>query len=218
MERADEIVVLLHGIGCTPRSLGRIERRLRHAGFRTANIAYPSRRMNVAHLADFVADVLKARKLCEEGVRLHVVTHSMGGLVAAHLLDKHIPAARIGRVVMLAPPIGGSEVADALSGLTLYNWFYGPAGLELTTTSDVLADIRVDYSLGIIAGNGGWFYPSGRLWIAGAHDGRVSVERTRLAGMTDHLVLPLTHSLMPVSRRVQKQVLHFLETGAFARS
>ncbi len=216
---ASQTVVLLHGIGRTPRSLDRMEKRLKAASFRTVNLAYPWRSMDVPGLAAFVADALEAKGLCGGGNRLDFVTHSMGGVVAAYMLGKlraRFAAGRIGRVVMLGPPLQGSEVADALASLAPYRWLYGPAGQDLTTTSGVLEGITPDYPLGIIAGTRGWPYPTGLL-IRGAHDGRVSVERTCWPGMSDHLVLPVMHSLMPNDREVQKQVLWFLETGGFKR-
>ncbi len=220
MAPSNQTVVLLHGIGRTPRSLNRIEKRLKGAGFQTVNLAYPWRVMDIPQLAAFVADALEAKGLCREGKRLDFVTHSMGGLLAAYMLGAlrdRFPADGIGRVVMLGPPLQGSEVADALAPFLPYRWVYGPAGRDLTTTAGRLNGITPDYPLGIIAGTMGWPYLTGLL-IPGAHDGRVSVARTRCRGMTDHLVLPVMHSLMPDDREVQKQVLAFLETSAFTRS
>ena len=220
MAPSTQTIVLLHGIGRTPRSLDRIEKRLKAAGFQTVNLGYPWRRMDIPHLATFVADVLDAKGLCREGNRLHFVTHSMGGLLAAYMLGVlrgRFPDDGIGRVVMLGPPLRGSEVADALAPFPPYRWLYGPAGRDLTTIAGRLDGLTPAYALGIIAGTMGWPYLTGRL-IPGAHDGRVSVKRTMWSGMTDHLALPVMHSLMPADRDVQTQVLHFLETGAFKRS
>ena len=217
MENLAETTVLLHGIGRTPRSLAPVERRLRQAGLRTVNLAYPSRMMGIHDLAGFVANEIDQRSLCHANHRLNFVTHSMGGLVTAYMLGKLpacFPAGSVGRVVMLGPPLLGSEVADALAGFPPYRWLYGPAGQDLATNSRLLDDVKPDYPLGIIAGSVGWPYLTG-LFIPGTHDGRVSVERTRISGMTDHLVLPVMHSLMPNDHRVQNQVLTFLKTGAF---
>lgn len=217
MDHCTETIVLLHGIGRTPRSLSAIEKRLEAAGFKTVNLAYPWRRMDVPHLAAFVVDALEGKGLCSESSRLHFVTHSMGGLVTAYMLGKlraRFQPGSIGRVVMLGPPLQGSEVADALMKLAPYRWIYGPAGQDLKTSSGHLNGIAPDYPLGIIAGTMGWPYLSGLL-IKGSHDGRVSVERTRWPGMTEHLVLPVMHSLMQNDHEVQNQVLQFLQTGAF---
>ena len=46
-------------------------------------------------------------------------------------------------------------------------------------------------------------------------DGVVTVEETRLAGLSDHIVLPVSHSGMLVSAQAARQVAVFLERGAF---
>lgn len=119
---------------------------------------------------------------------------------------------------MLAPPATGSEVADCLSPLSLYRWLYGPAGQQLTTHHDSGTGGTVpDFELGVIAGTTGWPYLLGSLLLPRPHDGRVSVERTRVDGMRDHLVLPATHSFIMRAPEVQRQVLHFLRHGGFTR-
>ena len=87
---------------------------------------------------------------------LHVVAHSMGGLLARAYLARHRPA-RLGRVVMLGTPNGGSEVADLLRGWPLYRLVFGPAGQQLVTAqAEALraAFGAVDYELGSLAGTG----------------------------------------------------------------
>ena len=196
-----ETTVLLHGIGRTPRSLRPLEKRLNKTGYGTVNLAYPWRSMGIPQLAAFVADALEARGLCGENSRLHFVTHSMGGVVVLYMLCRlhdRFPVGTIGRVVLLGPPLKGSEVADAFASFPPYRWLYGPAGQDLTTASGCLDGVTSDFPLCVIAGTLGWPYLTGIL-IRGAHDGRVSVERTRLDGMTDHLVLPVMHSLSPTT-------------------
>src|SRR5688572_29945197 len=183
MRTQGEIVILLHGIARTKRSMFAIERALRRAGYDTLGITYPSLRMDIAALAGFIARALVAVWAGPD--RVHFVTHSMGGLVAARYLSdfaESIPAGRLGRVVMLAPPAGGSEVADLLKRFSPYRWFYGPAGRGLTTRRDASLG-TLSYDLGIIAGRRGWPYLLGNMVIRGPHDGRVAVARTRVPGM-----------------------------------
>ncbi|WP_417309016.1 hypothetical protein [Devosia sp.] len=139
----------------------------------------------------------------------------MGGLVAAQLIARHGKGREIGRVVMLAPPNQGSEIADALSALPPYHWIYGPAGQQLVTARTTQPP--PDYALGIIAGSYGNPYLLGRMLIRGAHDGRVSVERTRQPGMRDHLTVSASHSFIMRKPIVHRQVLAFLAHGQFDR-
>ena len=43
-------------------------------------------------------------------------------------------------------------------------------------------------------------------------------ERTKLAGMTDHIVIHATHPFLMRNRAVVKQTIHFLQTGSFQRT
>ena len=51
--------------------------------------------------------------------------------------------------------------------------------------------------------------------IPGENDGKVAVQRARLAGMDDFLVLPVNHTFMVVDEGVIAHALHFLRHGRF---
>jgi pimeloyl-ACP methyl ester carboxylesterase len=209
-----EGVLLLHGIARRAASLRPLERRLTTEGYASLNLDYPARRMGLADIAETIAPAVAT---FGAGVsRLHLVTHSMGGLVARVLLTRHRPD-NLGRVVMLGPPNGGSEVADALHRLAPYRRFFGPAGAELVTLRGAAQERLfnpVDYPLGVIAGSRS-LYPLASLLLPGPNDGRVTVARTRLEGMADHIVLPAAHPTMMWNRRVLSETLHFLRWGRF---
>lgn len=170
-------------------------------------------------LADLVEQVhAECDWIARHGGRTHVVTYSMGGLLARGYIARHRPPS-LGRVVMLAPPNGGSEVADLLAGNVLYRHIFGPAGAELTTSPpQAVVQLlgQVDYPLGIIAGNR-FIDPLGWLLIPGPNDGRVSVERTKVQGMTDHVTIPATHFAMMRNRSAIRHAIHFLKHGCFSR-
>ena len=212
---AREGVLLLHGIARRAASLRPLERRLAAAGYATLNLDYPARRLDLAGIAARIAPAVAA---FAGGLdRLHCVTHSMGGLVVRVLIARHRPA-NLGRVVMLGPPNEGSEVADALHRLWLYRRVFGPAGGQLVTVRDeALRGLlgTVDYPLGVVAGSRSLYPLASRLWLREANDGRVTVARTRVAGMADHLVLPTAHPTMMWDARVGAATLRFLAQGRF---
>jgi hypothetical protein len=141
----------------------------------------------------------------------------MGGILVRYFLGEHRPI-NLGRVVMLSPPNRGSEAADHLQESTLYRWYNGPAGQQLVTGREGLPEQLgpVDFPLGVITGNQHSFFD---YWLAdlipGVDDGKVSVERAKVDGMTDFLVLPYSHPFIMDAREVIEQTLRFLRRGRF---
>ena len=74
--------------------------------------------------------------------------------------------------------------------------------------------ISVHFRLGVITGNGSVDPIFSRL-IPGADDGRVSVERSKVEGMTDLKIVRQHHAFIMNSSEVIKQVVYFLENGRF---
>ncbi|RXG90974.1 alpha/beta fold hydrolase [Bradyrhizobium zhanjiangense] len=206
-------VVLLHGIARTSASLSKLERALQASRFATLNIDYASRKKPIAALADDIHPAIA--RFAERSAPLHFVAHSMGGLVARAYIARYRPP-RLGGIVMLGTPNGGSEVADLLSGSRLYRAFYGPAGLELTTPATQPGVLPpVDYPVGVIAGNRFIDPVAGLFVLPKPNDGRVSVQSAMLAGMADHIVVKASHTGLPGHAVAIEQTIAFLREGRF---
>ena len=214
-EVASEGVVLLHGISRTARSFRKMQSALEGEGYATLNLGYASRRKTLEALAE---DIHPAIELFSSGLTgpVHFVCHSMGGLLARVYLARYRPQ-RLGRVVMLGTPNGGSEIADRLKHMAAYRVFFGPAGQELGTQRNAVDDAMlppVDYPVGIIAGNRS-IDPITSVFLPKPHDGRVSVANTRLDGMADHVVVNTSHPWLVRNSVAIEQTIAFVRDGRF---
>lgn len=212
-----ECVVLLHGLARSRQSMEKMAAALADTGFLVANVGYPSRSREIEELAPDAVRRGLERCAGQGAETVHFVTHSMGGILVRYYLGQRRPA-NLGRVVMLSPPNQGSEAADHLKDSRWYQWYNGPAGQQLVTGPDGLPAVLgpVDYPLGVITGDRHSFFDA---WLAetipGPDDGKVAVERAKVAGMSDFLVLPYSHPFIMNAPRVIDQTIHFLREGRF---
>lgn len=212
-------VVLLHGIGRRASSMRSFERALLAAGFLTLNVGYPSRHKSIQQLVTDIDAAVSPFATALDGP-VHFVCHSMGGLVARAYLERHRPT-RLGRVVMLGPPNGGSEIADLLQKRLFYRLLFGRAGGELTTSGCKLRNASaapIDFQVGVIAGNRPLLPLASSLVLPGPNDGKVTVRSTRLAGIADHIVVATSHTALIRNRIALRQTISFLQNGQFNRS
>lgn len=214
---AGDYVIILHGIFRTSNHMKPLANHLTRMGYEVINLDYPSTRFSLEELIDSTAQEIDARTP-DKTRTVHFVGYSMGSLVARGIVTKHRPA-HLGRLVLLAPPNHGSEVADLLKNISLYKKLYGPAGQQLTTNNTATETLcgPVDYELGIIAGNRS-IDPISSYRIPGENDGKVSIASTKLDGMQDHITLPASHTFFPSNKKVHAQVVAFLREGKFVRN
>ena len=210
-----EAVILLHGLCRTSRSMVAMEHALTQAGYQVRNINYPSRTASIETLSEkFIGQAVAD---CERdgAVKINFVTHSLGGILVRSYLSRHsVPS--LGRVVMLGPPNQGSEVVDRLGGWRLFKKINGPAGGELGTGADSVPNKigAANFCVGVIAGSRtiNWI---NSFIIPGRDDGKVSIARTKLAGMADHLVIPASHPFIMKNTTAIRQTVYFLQNGKF---
>jgi pimeloyl-ACP methyl ester carboxylesterase len=204
-------VVTVHGLWMRGAAMGVFRRRLTARGFTVHDFTYPS---ITGSLSDCVAalDAFVARV---PGESVHFVGHSLGGVLICALLERSLPE-RIGRVVCLGSPLKGSKTAARLT-----RW---PGGRRLVGTCLVDAQARGGFDswrtgveVGSVAGNLG--FGVGRLLgpFPEPNDGTVAVDETMIAGLTDHIVLPVSHVALLWSSAVAAQTEHFLAHGRFSR-
>jgi hypothetical protein len=190
---------------------------LEKSGFKILNLGYPSTKHSIETLAEVIHHDITQFASQITG-QMHFVGYSMGGLLIRAYLSKY-RSEKLGRVVMIGTPNKGSEVADFLQTIKLYRWLYGPAGQQLVTKQDEFLRHfgKVDYELGIIAGNRPVDPISSRI-IRKPNDGKVSIESTKLDGAKEHIILPCSHTFFPSNKKMWQQALFFLKNGQFNKS
>jgi pimeloyl-ACP methyl ester carboxylesterase len=202
-------VLLVHGLWTNRAIMLYLSRALAGRGFAPRAIGYYSALDEFEHNA---ARLARAIAECA-GERIHIVAHSLGGLVALRALARR-PDARVRRMVLLGSPLTDCHCGRKLARMR----FLAPL---LGTTRSLWVDMpQLDIPPGVeagaIAGTRRVGLGSLVLRLPGPGDGAVLVEETRHPRLADHLVMPVAHSEMLVSRAVAAQVAAFLETGRFA--
>ena len=210
-----ECVVLLHGLNRSWRAMGKMAEALQAEGFSTVNVDYPSQQGPVEDLAPIAVNSGLEKCRVTGAQKIHFVTHSMGGILLryAHGIE---PIPELGRVVMLGPPNQGSEVIDVTRDWAVATIFSGEAGMQLGThDDDIPARLEpIDFELGIIAGTG-TINPFMSAVLPELDDGKVTVERTKVDGMTDFLVVRQSHFSLMRNNSVIENTTAFLQTGLF---
>ena len=213
---SNECVILLHGLARTTLSMQRMQRMLQQSGYQVANVDYPSRDHTIEVLAPMaIEDGLNQCREKSASSTVHFVTHSLGGiLVRVYLADNAID--NLGRVVMLAPPNQGSRAVDELVRIPGFDWLNGPAGYQLGKgpESVPLSLGAPDFDFAVIAGDR-TIDPITSAVLDDPDDGKVSVSDTRLQGMQDFVVVPVSHAMIMQDRAVLRLVKNYLAHGSF---
>ncbi|WGL16732.1 alpha/beta fold hydrolase [Microbulbifer bruguierae] len=217
---AADCVILLHGLAKSDDSMKNLARAIGDAKFTTVNVDYPSTELPIEKLAGpAIAPALDrcATLRTEETDQVHFVTHSMGGILVRQYLSK-VSIPNLGRVVMLGPPNQGSEVVDKLGQFPGFHFIFGDAGMQLGTGNLSIPNQlgAATFDVGIIAGTRS-INPLLSTLLPSTDDGKVTVARTRLEGMNDHLEMPVTHVFMMKNPGVIEQAIHYLHHGYFKR-
>ncbi len=208
------LVLLLHGIFRSKDAWGPMVRALRADGYEAHAINYPSTRQSLEEHAEQVSELLSRARDVDT---VSFVTHSMGGIVARVLLarqDEWRRRVAVNRLVMIATPNQGAEMATRLDDVTPLRLITGPALSQIR--SDVASRLPVpDVRFGIVAGARG----DGRGYnplLPGDDDMTVSVASTVLEGAEDTLTVAAVHTFILIHPEVIRATLRFLRTGRFA--
>lgn len=203
-------IVYVHGLWQSGHESFILRRRLQSEhgyGWHT----FPYRTANVS--LDAIADSLNEHIAASDAPTVHLLGHSLGGLVILRCLQRH-PQQPPGRVVFLGTPSVASRAADSVARFRVGRALLGQAAVE-----GLLYGHESEWlhkrELGILAGSQPHGLGRAVTAFTEPNDGVVAVAETRLLGARDHKVLSVSHTGMLLSARVAHEIGNFLEQGRF---
>ena len=210
MNKSNELVILLHGLGLSSFTLRYIELGLARQGYETCNIDYPSREYGIESLIAIVLKVLDEHDISSYE-KVHIVGHSLGGIIARYLALT-MPE-KIEKCIALGSPNNGSSLAQWLSQFYLIRRYFGPALYDLLPSSSFLSRlVSLPDEYHVIVGTRskwtffGWFFEE-------RSDGTVSVSEVvpEYIDMKDVRYFDVSHASMLFSADVRKEIIEFLD-------
>jgi len=213
--KEQETIVLVHGIWMHGLQLQWLGWQLKRRGFQVRHYSYRSVLRTPEENARWLLAYLKTLK-----GKVHLVGHSLGGIVILHLLNQY-PNVLSGRVVLVGSPVKGSQTAKSLMRIPLL----GTLILGKSTERGLLGDVPY-YRAPTTAGNelgtivGSHSFGIGHLFsrLSECNDGTVLCKETRLAQGKDTIELKLTHTALVFSKRVATQIICFINHAHFCKS
>ncbi len=205
-----DTVVLVHGLWMYGWAMSPLSRRLQQMGFRTRRFSYPSVRndleANGRQLAAYVGELGENR--------VHLVGHSLGGLVIRAMLGTQTDLPE-GRVVTLGTPHLASQPGDVMMSHKIGQQIVGASIRDLTDGTVHAWPLPAGREVGVIAGT----LPVGLGQLITRfrepNDGMVSLSESKLPGCTEYLTMQVSHTAMVLSPLVAGRVAHFLSHGTF---
>lgn len=205
-------VVLLHGVLMNAVEMLYLKHQLEKQGFTVHSLSYQSVKYSIQHNTRNLYERIKTLS-CSE---FHIVAHSLGGVMAMHLLHQH-PDLPIKRIVMLGTPISGSYTAKKISrwkivGLLLkqsmYQGLEGNCNFSDSSKHDIgmiAGSIRSPIGFGLLLGK-----------LPDDNDGTVLISETKHPAISQHIIVNKSHTGLIFSPMISSFVADYLRTGQFS--
>jgi len=202
----EHTIVLVHGLWEIPLLMKILGSRLKKQKYRVVYFSYHS---VLSHFSDNTERLFAFVKQ-QNADHIHLVGHSLGGLMILALLDRY-SVANIKRSVIFGCPVNGSSavrnIGERFFGKALFGKSYEP----LSKGYQPLCH----YDVGIIAGTGGVGLGHFFTDFSKPHDGAISIEEALIQDDTHFIQMPVSHFNMLFSADVAHAIASFIKNGEF---
>lgn len=213
---ASHKIYILHGYASSKSIMNRIKKDLKKSGFLVENYDYPALYVDLDSLGKkLYLDVLE-----DNYDSVSFVTHSMGGLIVRNMVkysaaDLNFP--KIYRIVMIAPPNQGADIADFFKKNKCNRKILGPNVEKMRTDSMSYANllpVPINTEIGIIVGKSK--HKAGFNWFIGKkNDGLLIPERVHLGNEKDIATFNKSHIGVVKRKKPREAVVKFMKFGKF---
>ncbi len=201
-------IIILHGLYMNGLVMQPLGYKLRSLGHQTKVLTYNTVAINDQRIFSQIDNALSET---EPNI---LVGHSLGGVVIKRYLQSRQPSSQsISHVVLIASPIKGASIVTRLQELKIDVILGNAPTFGLNQHED---EWSFEQKLGCIAGT----LPLGvRPFLlmdnSPLSDGTVTVEETKIEGMTDHITVKSSHTSLIYSSQVPKLIEHFIYHNQF---
>lgn len=200
-EKADQAIVLVHGLWMSRWSFISIANHFKKEGYRVYRFGYKT----TTKPFDFNQQKLQAFVNSRTEKTVHLVVHSMGGILSMRTLPV---LKKQGKLIMLGSPINGSQAAQEMGRKKWTSWMLKHATEPL---ENGVVDPQVLRQSLMIAGT------SNRIGIARIvtklpepHDGTVSLLETQAEWINQHKSMKTNHFRMLFHKKIKQTMSDFL--------
>lgn len=201
-------IIILHGLYMHGLVMQPLSHKLRKLGYQTQVLTYNTVAIDKQRVFQKIDSALSPDQTNI------LVGHSLGGLIIkAYLHERHASLETISHVVAIGSPIRGASIVERMQQLGIGAMLGNSPQHGLNLHDGLWC---VPQKLGCIAGT----VPLGARALFGMDqsmlsDGTVTVEETKIEGMTDHILSPSTHTSLIYNSFVPKQIDYFVKHNSF---
>lgn len=203
-------IILIHGLFMAGVSMIRLRNFFEKQGYDTTIFSYHTIMDTPEKSAEQLKNMIESL-----GDQNMIICHSLGGLLTQKTLSMmDHPERKIQKVVSMGTPWQGASILEFMHQYRL-DGIVGNS-LEILQPKENNEWLFPEISLGSIAGKSSigariLFAPGKKI----PTDGTVTIEETKIKGMTDHTIIPVSHTGLIFSNLAANKALTFIQDNQF---